>query len=127
MKQRYLWFKLIVLFILVSCADGNSGVSDKKLESDIAYVSAKIDELSADLSCDTGTQCLTIVYGHKPCGGPAGFRIYSSRNTDESLINEYADDYFELTMEYNERNDLISDCSIETPPALHCDIECKLL
>ena len=43
------------------------------------------------------------------------------------MINEYADDYFRLTMEYNERHGLISDCSVEMPPVLQCDGECKPL
>jgi len=125
MKHEYLCLSFFILPLLVSCGGDDSGTSDKKLESDIAYVSGKIDELTTDLTCDTNEQCLYIEYGHKPCGGPAGFRIYSSKNTDVILINEYADDYFQLTMEYNERHGLVSDCSVEMPPAVHCEIECK--
>ena len=127
MKCGYIGLGLFILPLLVSCAKDDAVSSDKKLESDIGHAFSKIDELTSDLTCDTNEQCKSIEYGHKPCGGPAGYKIYSTKNTDDILINEYADDYFQLTMKYNERHGLVSDCSFEIPPVLHCDIECKQL
>ena len=116
---------MFLALMLLSCGNDNQGISNEKLRQDIQHVASRIDELIVDLSCDSDDQCQYIEYGHKPCGGPADFRIYSSKNTDSVLIHEYADEYFRLTREFNRRKGGASDCSVKMPPVVTCNSVCQ--
>ncbi len=116
---------VVTALLSFSCGNDVQVLSDQKLLEDIQHVASRIDELIADRSCDSTDQCQYIEYGHKPCGGPADFKIYSTKNTDSELLLEYADEYFQLTREFNQRNNLSSDCSIEIPPSVTCQSVCQ--
>ncbi len=125
MKQGFLCLAALILPLSVAAAEDFSGIPDEALKAEINRVVAEIDALTSDLSCDENEQCRYIKYGHKPCGGPAGYRIYSSKNTDVAAIDAHADELFRLTEEYNKRLGLMSNCAVEMPPALRCETVCK--
>ena len=117
---------LILIVLITSCADKSiESFSDEKLDEKIKDTSEKINLLISDVSCDSLSQCNVIKYGHKPCGGPMTYKIFSSKNTNEEEIEQLSEYYFDLTQEYNERHNIPSDCLFVDPPALVCDIKCK--
>ena len=116
---------IIVVLILSACA-GNDSLTDEELNTSIEETAKAIEELTSDLSCDSDQQCGVIKYGHKPCGGPMAYKLYSSKNTDVKKLEDLADEYFNLTQEYNERNQLNSDCSLVSPPEVMCNGICQV-
>jgi len=63
-------------------------------------------------------QCKLLSVGAKPCGGPERYVLYSTENADETTLKALAERYTELAKQRNEREGLISDCSVITPPNL---------
>lgn len=64
---------------------------------------------------------LLIGIGAKPCGGPRGYIAYSI-NIDTETFLALVEDYNKNAQEYNEKQGLISDCAIVSPPS---SIKCE--
>lgn len=116
---------LIFLIILSSCADKES-LTDEELNKKIDETSKAIISLTSDLSCDSNEQCGAIKYGHKVCGGPVEYKLYSSKNVDISVLTELSEEYYDLTKEYNRRNEVASDCLFVSPPEVICNEICQI-
>jgi hypothetical protein len=74
-----------------------------------------------DDSCDTCSQCRSIAFGSKACGGPQTILIYSIKNTDSVLLNSKVTAYNRMEDDFNHKWDVISDCST---PAMPCSFTC---
>lgn len=124
--SRLLKLLFIVLCALnVSCLDKNDkNAEEDELLEQIVTLEKEIDALISEALCEENKQCGYIEMGSKPCGGPASFKIYSSLNTDTTLLIEKSHAHIDLSKEYNALTGLTSDCSIEQPPAVICDIKC---
>jgi hypothetical protein len=64
------------------------------------------------------SQCRSIPFGAKACGGPATFLAYSVARTDESGLRTLIDDYNQNARRYNQTGNLISDCMVVSEPKL---------
>jgi len=106
-----------------------NGETDKTLEeikTGLHALSIEIDSLIGEARCDTDDQCNTIEYGHRACGGPAGYKVYSNLNTDVALLREASQAHVSLSKEYNSYNGTISICSMASRPSFICDNVCTL-
>jgi hypothetical protein len=66
-------------------------------------------------SCANATECLSIAFGAKPCGGPREYLAYPNtvdQNTLETLVSEY----YEMDHQYNIEIGAVSDCMLVNPP-----------
>ncbi|WP_420317514.1 hypothetical protein [Ekhidna sp.] len=107
---------LIITVSLISCND-DEPISDNLLDQ-MNTVYQEIEAL-IDVSCSGSDQCVATPIGVKPCGGPTKFIVHSN-NTDENQLGILVEKYNSLNAQYNEINNLGSDCSIETPPTIEC-------
>jgi len=126
MKWHYKSSKYILLALLMSsilCASNNKTIAEE-LQIKLESVLKEIDTLIGEAKCDNDNQCGYIEIGRKPCGGPAGHKIYSSNNTELPLLFEASKDHAKLSKEYNIITGLVSDCSVVMPPIVKCNIKC---
>ena len=93
-----------------------------------ASQSAKADDpavLYVEIKAMVGTaaateplQCKKTGLGHKPCGGPASYLIYSTQGLDEALLLQKVSRYNQLVQAEQERLGLVSDCAIVPEPGV---------
>ncbi len=77
---------------------------------------ADLDALIGDAEADAPAACRVVAVGHKACGGPAAFRIYSTVDSDAEAVEALADEITRLDTWANTEFGLASDCSVPVEP-----------
>lgn len=98
-------------FFLFSCA---AVEQDKTIEQ----VADEIDELIGNAEADSAEQCAIMPIGVKPAGGPWGYLVYSSKDTDRSELEDLVSDYNKLDATRNEETESLSTGDFATEPTL---------
>lgn len=86
--------------------------SAAELASRLADIKAMIGVAAADYSA----QCKVVGVGQKPCGGPAFYLPYSTKEVDEAQLLARIDAYNQLAKAHNQRSGMMSDCAIVPVP-----------
>lgn len=81
---------------------------------------ASIDGLIGDAACDSTAQCHSIGLGAKPCGGPAGYRAWSSKRTDEKALRLLVEREAQTQREAQQRLGMSSNCQFSPDPGARC-------
>ncbi len=113
-KMDFSTFTLVLVsttFFLFSCA---AIEQDKTIEQ----VAEEIDELVGNAEADSVDQCKMLPIGVKPAGGPWGFMIYSSKDTDREELENLIRKYNKLDAARNEETDSLSTADFATEPTL---------
>lgn len=79
----------------------------------------KVQGLVGDAACQDSSQCRAIAYGHKACGGPAGYLVYSTMHTDEAALKSAVEQYTRAARAA-ERPGMVSTCEMLLEPAVAC-------
>lgn len=108
---------IALLSLGMACSDVSETDSDTDRLQDLKM---RIDKMIEDTSCTGDAECKFMAIGHKPCGGPASYIIYSSNSVDEGALEVVVNEYSELQRKINEDTGAISDCSVENPPSIGC-------
>lgn len=96
-------------------------VDSQKLDSsDIAAHKQSLEDVSADKSCDTNTQCKVIAVGARACGGPSSYLVYSTKSANEKQVMQLADQITKLERAFNKQNQMMSICQHLIEPATQC-------
>ncbi|WP_296298879.1 hypothetical protein [Rheinheimera sp.] len=110
--------------LMVNQLDGSLA----QLQVDTKQLHQRLQRLTADKSCQQSTQCKVLPVGHRPCGGPEQYMVYSSKSTDEKLLAITNDRYKKLKQEQQQRLGLRSTCQIVPEPVAACQQQqCSLL
>jgi hypothetical protein len=75
---------------------------------------------SIGLSCQSDMECDAIAAGHRACGGPSTFYVYSVSATDPSELHALVDEYTELQHQQNLESGVISTCEVLLIPNTAC-------
>jgi len=96
-------------------------LGDNEQLQNITYVSDLIDKLIGDAKCETNIQCTSIPVGHRACGGPTGYIIYSTLNTNKNKLIKLSEIHMELSRKFTRG---FSICIYERPPYVECNNKC---
>ena len=114
-------FSLIFSMLFFSACTTASEQESSRIEQEQVY--SKIDELLSDKSCSTSADCGVLPVGNKACGGPSGYKVYSTLIGDDKISQVKA--LAERTKQFDKkRNDLggiMSTCVFLSEPALVCE------
>ena len=66
----------------------------------------------------TADECRVLGVGSRPCGGPERFIVYSTANTNESVLLELVGAYNRNRMADDAREGLVSNCRVIPKPAV---------
>ena len=80
----------------------------------------KIQAATADTSCDTQSQCHTIGFGSKACGGPERYMAWSSKNSDGAQLKALIAQHAAARRADDEREHMMSTCSMVSDPGATC-------
>jgi hypothetical protein len=86
--MRNLTTFLFFVFAFSSYAAGGPPPTKAKPNAD--DLMQEIIDLNSDLSCRNSNECQSVALGARHCGGPAGYLVVSTRNTNFDRIVERA-------------------------------------
>lgn len=93
----------------------------KTAPADTSALSRQIREQIGDAACTANDQCHTIAIGHKACGGPETYAVWSSAVSDGKKLRELADAYTQARKQEAEQSGRVSDCSMVNDPGARCE------
>ncbi len=79
-----------------------------------------LEALTADKSCDTSEQCQVMPVGHRACGGPSGFVIYSTKTSEQNKILLLGQEITRLEKQINLEEGRLSTCQQLPQPGSQC-------
>ena len=110
---------LLLALLLINCQDDDHELTQVK-EKRMAAISASVEALIANKSCNGQDNCASIAWGAKPCGGPWEYLVYAPSNVDVPELENLVAEYNQLQTEVNQIKGLGSDCSFVDEPELAC-------
>ncbi|WP_157836268.1 hypothetical protein [Rheinheimera texasensis] len=83
-----------------------------------AALFAEIKAMVGTAAASEPAQCKKVGFGHKPCGGPASYLIYSTQGLDETSLLQKVSRYNQLMQAEQQRLGLVSDCAVVPEPGV---------
>ncbi len=114
--STFIYLLIFGSFILLSCAANQAGQFYENLSID--EVAGLIDNEVGDAAAGSIDACEVIPIGVKPAGGPRGYLVYSSGESDPGKLQEMVKRYNELDAIRNEESDAFSTADFATEPEL---------
>lgn len=87
---------------------------------DIETLKAQLEQLTQDKPCQQSAECRVLPVGHRACGGPDGFVIFSTQNNDAQTIENIVETISNLQRQRNIAEQRMSICQHLTVPAAQC-------
>jgi hypothetical protein len=89
---------------------------------DLASVDAKLETTLANASaCTVDTECHSVAVGAKACGGPTGYRAYSSKTVSSASVDALAQQERDLAAQAARESHQVSTCYMLGDPGAHCE------
>ncbi|MGB5420091.1 hypothetical protein [Algibacter sp.] len=105
-------FLICLCLLAFNCEDE---ITQEDESAELNTLRLDIEALAITSICNEETECKYLPFGSKPCGGPAGYLIYST-SIDTEKIEMLVLNYKQKSDEFNTKWGLMSDCSIVNPP-----------
>jgi len=80
----------------------------------------KVTSTIGDAACDQPDQCRVIAIGNKPCGGPSGYRAWSTQGTDAAALQAAVLAQAAAEQRANAASGMRSTCNIVPVPTASC-------
>jgi hypothetical protein len=119
-----------VLF-MTSCnlediSDGVQNIQADSTQTALLALEQEIDTLIGEANCESTSQCRSIGFGDKPCGGFWEYLVYSIKDTDTLLVQGKVKQYNALDEQRNKEQNTVSDCAYLLEPELECrEMKCS--
>lgn len=115
---------LVPVWLLFSCTNVADEGAEKGTESK-PLVSAKpslkgIQQLVQNKQCQAKSDCGSIGIGHRACGGPESYLVYSKKQVDKNKLEAMVSKYNEAKKEQVKKSGMMSTCMMLMPPAVDC-------
>jgi hypothetical protein len=94
--------------------------SAAKLKARHTQLEKEISKLVKTSPCSSKADCGVAEVGVKPCGGPWSYKIYSKKNVRSKSLEKKVAEFNALDKSLNEKEELMSDCSVEMQPEVAC-------
>lgn len=102
-------------------ADPPSAAGPSTGTDSLATVEARLDQvLSAASHCTADAECRSVAVGGKACGGPTGYRAYSTKLADPAAVEALARQDHALAMQAERDAHRVSNCMFLADPGAHC-------
>jgi len=108
------FIRIALLFILLpsfQCDEEDNRITPEML----AEKKQEILNYINSFSCANATECLSIAFGAKPCGGPREYLAYPN-TVDQTTLETLVSEYYEMDHQYNIEIGAVSDCMLVNPP-----------
>lgn len=121
MKRVIVRSALAVILVLTSCLACHEHERDEEADrARLFRMRQEIEELIGEAICTESSECHSIAFGAKPCGGPWEYLIYSTSTVDTYTLQQRVEEYNSFNEILNQRYGWISDCSLPNRPTVGC-------
>ena len=87
----------------------------------LASVDAQLEKTLTNASvCTVDTECHSVAVGAKACGGPTGYRAYSSKTVSSASVDTLAQQERDLAAQAARESHQVSTCYMLADPGAHC-------
>lgn len=107
-------FLILISLILMSSCEMIDGDSKSYRLEEIEELYDEIITLSESVPCTNSAEWKFTPMGSKACGGPTRYIAY--HQSIEADFLDLVSQYTKLQAEYNEKYDIVSDCSLMVTP-----------
>jgi hypothetical protein len=130
-RAAALWPSALCVAALAACGGGGGdAVQALSLEARIAVLEAEIKTRIGPAVCSIDSDCRALPMGSRPCGGPAEYRPYSIRGTDEGALERLAAEHQRLSAQLDAQRPVAGACVVLETPTAHCErsapLACRL-
>lgn len=105
---------IALLAIVFGCTNNTESGKEEDL-AELAALQEEIELVVDSGDCSENSDCESIAFGSKACGGPKTYLVFST-TIDVELLEQKVAIYNELENDFNKKWGIISDCSVPTPP-----------
>ena len=89
---------------------------------DLAAVDAQLETtLNNASACTADTECHSVAVGSKACGGPTGYRAYSSKTVSTASVEALAQHEREVAAQAARDSHQVSPCFMLADPGARCE------
>ena len=121
---RKIYALALPICLLFSCTN----IADDKIESatnrkpakDTPSLMKTLNALTANKQCNTASDCKSIGVGHRACGGPEKYLIYSAKHTKQAELETKVEAYNAQRQKAVKKGGGFSTCMMLMPPVLQC-------
>lgn len=89
----------------------------QSVREELESIMAEIEE-STSVTASATTECQLLPLGHAPCGGPAFYHVYASRNSEVERLLDLSTQHQTLAQELNRANEVTGICMITPEPVI---------
>ena len=90
--------------------------------ADLAAADSQLDStLAAASACTVDTECHSVAVGAKACGGPTGYRAYSSKTVSTASVDTQAQHERDLAAQAARESHEVSTCFMLADPGARCE------
>ena len=114
--MKNLFLVLIGCLILVNCSNDEIDSSREQEQRILDQMFIEILGQSKNDSCSSSEQWSFTAIVTKACGGPSSYIIYSTQIDTEDFLEEVSE-YTRAEASFNEKWDIVSDCSTPRIPS----------
>ena len=107
--------KTIALLAIVFGCTNNTEFTKEEDLSELTALQEEIELLVDSGVCSENSDCESIAFGSKACGGPKTYLAYST-SINVELLQQKVATYNALENSFNKKWGIISDCSVVLPP-----------
>ena len=107
--------------VLAAASETPAAPASGAVAGDLAVVDAQLDALLAKASsCSADTECRSVALGARACGGPTGYRAYSSNGAAPDSVEALAQHQRELSAQQARASQRVSPCFMQADPGARC-------
>ena len=99
---------------------GLAGCSTATPPSGSAATAAQMQKLIGNASCSDDSQCRTLAWGSKICGGPQRWVAWSTEGTDRAALVRLAQQHAAQQRAEQQRSGMASNCAYLGDPGARC-------
>ena len=118
--RSHRWMGWGAAWLLVACAVPEAPQA-KTASADPATLHRQIGEEIGDAACTASEQCHTLAVGHKACGGPETYLVWSSAANNGQRLKSLAEAYTQARRDEAKQSGRVSDCSMVADPGARCE------
>lgn len=110
--------KLLTLMLLFTGVTSCSEIPEIQQDMNLEEISIEINAEVGDANAEDLSQCNILPIGAKPCGGPWGYLVYSTQESNTARLKTLIERYDKLDEIRNKEEGRNSTCDVSSPPEL---------
>jgi hypothetical protein len=110
----------VMLAALAACSTAAPPPEDTASAAAATDASAQLHALVGEAACSDNSQCRTVGWGAKACGGPERWIAYSTARTDGAALEQLARQHAEQQRASQARSGIVSNCMYVADPGAQC-------